>query len=171
MHPSIKSAAALPGSSRPVGFHQRLTATPLRWGFQFFILILLFTSQLGCSTYHQKWSEAKKLPPQGFEGAWDGRWISDVNGHNGRLRCVIEPVSGTRYRADFKAHYLGFLRFRHAAILEVTATNGVQNFKGTANLGYFAGGVYSYEGSSTPSNFFSTYKSRHDHGRFEVQLP
>ena len=135
------------------------------------VLLLHVTSSVGCSTYHREWTQARQRPLNGFEGAWDGQWISDVNGHKGRLRCVIEPVSKTQYRAKFKAHYWGILRYRYTALLDVATTDAAQTFKGDANLGYLAGGVYSYEGSSTSTEFHSTYKRRYDHGRFELKRP
>lgn len=135
------------------------------------VLLLVATSGVGCSTFHRQWSQARKLPSNGLEGAWDGRWISDLNGHNGRLRCVIEPISNTQCRAKFKAHYWGILRFRYSVVLDLTTKDGTTTFKGDANLGYLAGGNYSYEGSSTSTEFQSTYKSRYDHGRFELKRP
>ena len=44
-------------------------------------------------------------------------------------------------------------------------------FDGEANLGTMAGGSYYYEGRATTTNLVSTYRSKYDHGRFEMQRP
>jgi len=48
---------------------------------------------------------------------------------------------------------------------------GPFNFQGEADLGWWGGGVYSYDGQATPANFFSTYKSRYDRGSFRMTRP
>jgi hypothetical protein len=34
-----------------------------------------------------------------------------------------------------------------------------------------AGGVYTYEGSASATNFTSTYNSKYDHGVFQMRRP
>jgi len=47
----------------------------------------------------------------------------------------------------------------------------VWQFQGDENLGWLAGGVYHYEGRVSPTNFHSTYRSKYDHGTFEMGRP
>lgn len=106
-----------------------------------------------------------------MEGRWQGRWLSDVNGHNGKLLCIVSRLEDGDYAARFRATYKKFLRFSYAVPLEVEHRSGVWHFHGEENLGKLAGGVYRYEGNATPTNFHSTYRSRYDHGIFEMQRP
>jgi len=136
-------------------------------------LAALALFQTGCSTFNRDWNQARKHPAQGIEGAWDGQWISDVNGHNGRLRCLIERPDGQGYVARYRANYWGILRFGYSVPLEVQpqSTNGSWSFQGEANLGKLAGGVYRYEGSASTNQFQSSYHSKYDHGQFQLHRP
>lgn len=136
------------------------------------LLALLAITQTGCSTFNRQWNEARKTNPSGVEGAWDGHWVSEVNGHTGRLRCVVTQDPATGYRARYKATYWKIFRFAYSVPLQTVATNQSSlSFRGHADLGYFAGGVYDYEGTIRPDHFQSTYKSRYDHGVFELRRP
>jgi len=126
----------------------------------------------GCSTFNYEWRrEAKRpTPTNDITGRWEGRWISDANGHNDGLRCLITAAHGG-YRARFRATYEGVLHFSYTVPLKTQpGTNGIE-FRGSADLGRLAGGVYQYEGHATPSDFFSTYRSRYDHGTFQMTRP
>jgi hypothetical protein len=105
-----------------------------------------------------------------MEGRWEGHWLSHVNGHTGKLRCILSQEDDT-YAARFRATYKKILRFSYTVPLQVEQTNGVWHFHGHEDLGKLAGGVYSYEGTATPTNFHSTYNSKYDHGVFEMQRP
>ena len=64
------------------------------------------------------------------------------------------------------------LGFGYTVQLNVTETNGVFQFSGQANLGWWAGGVYRYEGHAQEMHFFSTYRCKYDHGTFQMtKLP
>ena len=135
----------------------------------FLILLLLST---GCTTFHRDWTQAKSKVPtetKSIEGAWDGKWVSDVNGHNGRLRCIIEQTQPHQYTARYRANYWGILRFGYSVPLELKSKTNGYVFTGEANLGKLAGGTYSYELKASPISIESTYKSNYDHGRFILQ--
>jgi hypothetical protein len=137
----------------------------------FFAALLL----CGCSTFNYEWRQAvkKSTPTNDITGRWEGRWISQVNGHNDQLRCLITRVDETHYDAKFHAAYKTWITFHfgYTARLEAKpGTNGV-TFDGTADLGLLAGGVYTYEGRADPTNFFSTYDSKYDRGVFQMQRP
>ncbi len=62
-------------------------------------------------------------------------------------------------------------RFSYAVPLQFEQRDGVWQFTGEENLGKMAGGVYRYEGHVSPTNFFSTYQSKYDHGTFQMRRP
>jgi hypothetical protein len=127
----------------------------------------------GCSSFNREWKSALKepMPTEGLAGPWEGHWVSDASGHNDRLRCVIKEDSTNRYQADFHANYKSVFHFGYTVPLEVRQNGGTFEFSGEADLGKLAGGVYKYEGNATGTNFFSTYSSKYDHGKFEMSRP
>jgi hypothetical protein len=121
-----------------------------------------------CS-FNREWREVGRNPiaNSGLEGRWEGRWISQENGHRGRLRCIVSK-DGEYYRARFHAKYVKILSFGYTIPLKAEATDNGYKFRGEANLGVM-GGVYRYEGYADATNFFSTYSSKYDHGTFQMQ--
>jgi hypothetical protein len=55
--------------------------------------------------------------------------------------------------------------------MQAEKSDHVLRFEGEADLGWLAGGVYRYDGQATPASFFSTYKSKYDHGTFQMKRP
>ena len=51
------------------------------------------------------------------------------------------------------------------------ADDSAWEVNGEADLGKLAGGTYYYEGRITPTHFPSTYRSKYDHGSFELRRP
>ena len=127
----------------------------------------------GCSTFERDWRNAALAPiaPGSVEGRWEGHWKSEVNGHTGKLRCLLTKQDETRCEARFKATYWKVLRFTYTATLAGEERDGAWRFNGSADLGKAAGGVYRYEGQATATNFHSTYRSEYDHGVFEMRRP
>lgn len=134
------------------------------------LLLCLFC---GCSTFERDWKKAAATPVQSSDpqGAWTGAWLSDVNHHTGSLRCLLTPLDEHTFKARFRATYAKVIRVSYSVKLqaEPTATNTV--FHGSANLGWIAGGVYTYEGFATATNFFSHYRCKYDHGTFQMRRP
>src|SRR5712671_4181133 len=125
----------------------------------------------GCSSFHCGWKKAVATPPRAadFSGAWKGSWLSEVNGHHGRLRCIVTRLDQGHYRARYKATYWKILRFGYAVDMQAEQTSGgACEFQGEADLGWWGGGVYHYSGHATPTNFSSTYESKYDHGTFQM---
>ena len=139
----------------------------LFWGVALGAIVLFCA---GCAGFGREWRQAGGLPwpPGDIAGRWDGSWRSDVNHHEGKLRCVLTKVEEGQYRAKFHARYRKVLSFSYAVNLQGVRTNGEVHFHGEANLGKLAGGVYTYEGTATPEKFRSTYSSKYDHGVFEM---
>ena len=132
-------------------------------------------SFVGCSTFNDEWRQAAKqsTPTSDIIGRWEGRWLSHANGHNEKMRCLITQVDTNHYDARFHAAYKKWITiyFGYTVRLETKpGTNGVA-FHGQENLGPLAGGVYTYDGHANGTNFFSTYKSKHDNGIFQLQRP
>jgi hypothetical protein len=127
----------------------------------------------GCSSFNREWKRAGKqpAPTDSITGRWEGHWLSDVNAHTGKLRCIVTHQTNDLYEARFRATYMKILRFSYTVPLTVNASNDVWHFHGEEDLGAMAGGVYRYVGSATATNFHSTYDSKYDRGVFEMQRP
>lgn len=140
-------------------------------------LLAALLAQLGagCSSFNRAWDKAAALDRSaaGIEGRWVGHWESDKNGHTGALRCIVTHQSNEVYSARFHAKYkrLFNLSFGYRALLEAKSDGTVASFKGEADLGWYAGGVYRYEGHAGGTNFFSTYSCKYDHGKFIMTRP
>ncbi|MFM1769309.1 MAG: hypothetical protein RJA22_1838 [Verrucomicrobiota bacterium] len=143
------------------------------------LLALLALLATGCSTarFNRAWREAAQAPAAGtgLAGRWEGTWRSDVNAHTGRLRCLVTPATNGTFAARFHAEYRLILPLTFSYTVPLTVTNGADpagpGFAGTANLGRLAGGLYSYRGRATATNFFSTYECARDRGIFEMTRP
>ena len=123
-----------------------------------------------CSTFNREWKKIGRITvtPSGLEGRWEGQWVSDVNGHHGKLRCIIN-TEGEGYRARFHAKYRKILSFGYTVPLNAEAFENGYKFHGEADLGALAGGVYRYEGRTVATNYYSTYSSQYDHGTFQMR--
>jgi hypothetical protein len=126
----------------------------------------------GCSTYRRQFNQVSAQPPpaDSVAGAWKGAWMSEDNGHHGKLWCIMTPETNSTYRARFRATYLKVLHFTYTAHFEMKPHDTGWEFDGEADLGRL-GGTYFYEGRATPTNMVSTYKSKYDNGRFELKRP
>jgi len=138
--------------------------------------LLLIVS--GCSSFDRAWEAAGKGPTESaaspLVGRWIGTWHSDVNGHHDRLRCLVAPAANHALSARFHARYKkAFLRFSfgYTVPLTVRTNAGRIEFAGEADLGWYAGGTYRYNGFATATNFHSSYDSKYDRGVFSLQRP
>jgi hypothetical protein len=130
----------------------------------------------GCSTFERNWRAAEQTLERhdDLTGRWEGTWRSEVNGHNDQLRCLMTPLTNGLHAARFHAKYKkGIFRFSfgYSVPLQVRRANDVFRFEGEADLGWLAGGIYRCKGSATATNFFSTYRSKYDHGTFQMTRP
>ena len=128
----------------------------------------------GCSGFDRAWkaAEERPTPEDAITGRWVGTWQSEVNDHSGKLRAIITKQDENTYLARYHATYAGWLTFETKARLrgEPTGENRVE-LRGEEDLGWLAGGVYEYDGHATPEEFYSTYKSKHDHGTYTMMRP
>jgi hypothetical protein len=126
----------------------------------------------GCKSFDSQWQAAAAAEsPQatGLQGRWQGIWASEATGHTDKLRCIIEPEPDGKYRARFHAKYKKVLSFGYTVLLTAEPDGGLWKFKGDANLGWYAGGLYHYEGQADETNLHSTYSCKYDHGTFRMQ--
>lgn len=135
--------------------------------------ILAMLPLCGCCSFNRAWNKAGQSPPgpNSIEGRWEGRWLSDHNGHTGRLRCVLSHKEGSTYSAYYWATYWKIFRYSYKVDLAFEPRDGVWHFRGEENLGWLAGGDYRYDGRVSSTNFYSTYESKYDHGTFEMNRP
>jgi len=138
------------------------------------LLIGLAFGMVGCSSFNRDWKAAREGRTEGIEGRWQGTWRSDVTAHTEQLRCLLTP-SGTNHMWDarFQAKYRKLIRLTFSYTVPLTVTNQERGhqFAGAADLGWLAGGRYSYRGRATSTNFFATYESQYDRGVFEMVRP
>lgn len=148
-------------------------------GFLFFarfmVIGALVTPLSGCSSFHRDFKalDTTADATDDILGRWEGTWISDQNGHHGILRCIVEPhpEKSGRYLARFRATFARFMSFQYHLEMTTERRKDVVHFKSKADLGWLAGGVYKYEGQATATEWRSTYRSKKDHGRFEMNRP
>jgi hypothetical protein len=140
---------------------------------RFLVLLCIAIGAAGCSSFNRDWRQAGRAPAPAHDisGRWEGRWTSEATGHSDKLRCLMTKVSDERYEARFHARFWKILSFGYTVLLEIEQADSVFHFKGEADLGRLAGGVYQYEGHASPEHFFSTYRSSRDHGDFEMSRP
>lgn len=138
-----------------------------------FIAMLIIIFGTGCSSFERDWKRAVIEPAAtgSLEGPWAGTWQSDVNGHQGILRCLVTRQTNGLYAARFHAKYRKVLTYSYTVPLTVQRQAGQFVFEGEENLGWLAGGRYDYRGHAGGTNFFSTYRCEYDHGTFRMTRP
>ncbi len=137
-------------------------------------LLCLLPLSSGCATFGRDWKSASKTnpPPASIEGRWEGRWISSSDSHSGKLRCLLTRLEDGRYLARFHSYYFRIFTYSHDAILTVTpAGGGTNRFSSSADLGKMAGGIFTYSGHATTTNFIADYDSKKYRGVFEMTRP
>jgi hypothetical protein len=136
------------------------------------LAMFLLAGLCGCSSFNRDWRHtAAALPGNAsIEGRWEGHWISS-GGHHGRLRCLMSQETNSVCQARFHATYGGIFHFTYMVPLEMQPHDIGWEFNGEANLGKLAGGIYYYEGRATTTNLISTYRSKYEHGKFELWRP
>jgi hypothetical protein len=143
------------------------------------LLIALGALLCGCSTFNREWRQAaKKTTPADITGRWEGRWVSKATGHNNELRALINRRDtdhcDVRFHAAYKWEKASWITIHVGYTVRMETkpgSNGAVTFHGEEDLGKLAGGVYTYDGHANATNFFSTYKSKHDRGTFEMKRP
>lgn len=134
-------------------------------------LAVLLALTSSCS-FHRAWNRAAgPPPPDDITGRWEGTWVSEVNQHHGRLRCLLTRDEAGAHQARFHATFLRVLSASYTVPLQITRTDNQFKLHGQQDLGSLVGGIYTYEGTATPTNFFCTYSCKSDHGTFQLFRP
>lgn len=145
------------------------------------LLLLLAFTLTGCSSFNSKWASFAPQPiaPTGALGRWEGKWISQVSGHEGRLRCIVEKTQNTQTIEAAASDYLfmfsakwgpGIVSDYDIQMKVQPAPDGGMAFEGDMDLGLFMG-VYRCKGKIVGDRFTATYNSDQDHGTFEMSRP
>ena len=122
--------------------------------------------------YEYRWHQAaSSAAPEGIEGTWDGTWQSEVNGHHGRLRCIIGPAidDSSHHPFRYRATWMRFLSGGYRAEHQVTPIAPDQwTFSGQHQLPNWAGGLYQYEGTIHDDTMSVRYDCAIDRGHYEL---
>lgn len=102
-----------------------------------------------------------------IEGEWKGRWTSGR--HEGLLYCEFTPLEELRYRADFHAKYWKFFSFKYSMEIEFESEDDGYRFEGEQDVGWWAGGLYKYQGRVHGEELEASYDSKRNQGTFELQ--
>ena len=157
--------------------HHSINITENRSGVPRFLGLLLLAvcaiSSLGCSLFNRQWNalESASLDQGSAAGQrWEGIWRSDVNGHEGKLRCIVLPQEADASLFRFSATW-GPGIVSDYDIQMVTQPDGEagQAFEGEMDLGWLMG-RYSCKGRITGDEFRARYESEQDRGIFEMKL-
>lgn len=133
------------------------------------LLLLLMCS--GCA-FERQWRATCDCPCTGRDlaGCWEGTWQSEMNGHHGGLRAVITDQGAGVYDAHFKATFAVVIPYEFQMSLLVADDGTVYTFEGQEDLGLLAGGVYTYRGTASATDFLAHYcaSGNGDHGTFSM---
>jgi hypothetical protein len=130
--------------------------------------LFLFAGVLtpGCSSFERAW----RNPPAesvGIAGRWEGHWQSARTPHKGKLRAIMTPQPAGRYDARFHATHGSVLSAEYDVTLDVKQRGLRTEFRGAADLGVW--GRYQTTGYATAAQLRATYRSKFDHGTFEMR--
>lgn len=137
------------------------------------VILSSLALMVGCSSFNGEWKAAPAAgtSPDDLKGRWQGHWKSDVDGHTGSLKCVVTQTADHCYRAHFAATYWKLFRFAYVAELTGVPRDGGIHLSGSQDLGWLAGGVYTYDGQANNAHFDCSYSSKYDHGKFVMTRP
>jgi hypothetical protein len=130
------------------------------------VLIAIILATGGCSSFERAWRNPPD-PSNGIAGRWEGSWQSARSGDRGRLRAIITPQNATQYRARFHATYHSVFTADYSVTLDVKRRGENSQFRGAAHLGLW--GRYETTGDATARQFRAKYRSKFDHGTFDMQ--
>ncbi len=131
---------------------------------------LLFLVSCATPGYRNAWKSAQGAPVSkaGIEGAWEGVWISDKNGHTGDLRCVVTKTGDDEYLFHYWATWAGGMKGAFKITCEAEERQGVVHVEGSKRLPPF--GTYHHRGKLTATTFTATFRSdKSNVGSFELE--
>lgn len=99
-------------------------------------------------------------------GAWAGRWDSSHPGHGGGLKCVVKEAGPQKWDAVFTAEFGPTKSYN--VKLEGKPGDGAVLFGGKVDLGANDGGVFTWTGKATATEFTGKYEGGGDTGVFKM---
>lgn len=124
----------------------------------------------GCSTFDRDFEVALLHGPYtDFTGPWEGRWKSDVSGHDGKLRCLLSETGVNAYHARFRANWGGIFVFNQDLPLKASLEAGGASFTGSVHLPFH--GAYDWTGRIVGDTFTAEYRTDKDKGTFSLSRP
>ena len=143
------------------------------------VVVAIFSAAMlsSCTNFRKVWADEMAKPAQkrgDLTGPWEGTWRSDVNGHNGKLRCIITKQADGAHEFHYWAQWQKVLSGSFRQNYEVTENKGKRgtfHFEGERDLGKL-GGTFTHKGTATAKTLKATYASEMgDHGVFELSRP
>jgi hypothetical protein len=138
-----------------------------------FALLALPLILAGCASpkFASDWRHALKTPPTGIEGAWEGTWLSENTGHQGKLRCLVssQPHMPHTFNFQYWASWATVLSGSFEVSYFVKPDGDTYSVTGESDLGPF--GVFSHQGHISKDHFQATFRSGEDQGVFEMTRP
>jgi hypothetical protein len=137
------------------------------------LAIVLATAGTGCtpfSNFNRECACAARHRGPDPAGCWEGCWASHTTPHKGKLNAVITRCDACHYHIRF--HTTFFKIFQAEYEIDVTGYDrgdGVYVFSGQKDLGKVVGGVFTFNGTTTATDFHATYRSCKDHGVFVMK--
>ena len=134
--------------------------------------IVLVVALSSCGTsFRSDWNaaRAKDYRAGGIEGAWEGFWLSAVNGHAGKLWCVIKEGSSNERTFDYRATWKRILSAGFSAKHQLVRKGSATSFTVDHPIGSL--GTFHAEGTITADKFSACYEAAGDRGTFELRRP
>ena len=132
-------------------------------------LALLLSS---CGTaYRSEWNAAAAHSQEhgAIEGAWIGTWHSDVNGHTGKLWCLIKDGAPNERTFAYRATWGHILSGSFSAKHNLQKAAGATIIKVDHPIGKL--GTFHGEGKIQGDKFTACYQAAGDRGTFELKRP
>jgi hypothetical protein len=140
-------------------------------GFAAAGFILLRLGGFSCARKGEWVKEAANVDPapvraEPMSGRWSGRWQTTGNTMSGELRCVIDKLDDSTFRAKFDADWGDLFTHQSTITLKIRQKTDAWKFDGQENLGLLQGGLYKYDGYVKGDEFFCNYSSDFYDGTF-----
>lgn len=144
-----------------------------RKSLRFFLFVLAGSlSSCAGSRFEREWNSDRRESAQGLTGSWEGKWLSESTGHEGKLRCIVKSVNGWQndYAFQYEATWGKFLRGIFTIQCKAEHTGPRQwKVNGSKDLGKLLGGEFSHHAEITPLAIHAQYHSRLDHGVMDLR--
>ncbi len=106
---------------------------------------------------------------QDFElaGQWRGNWKSCKSGHRGKLNAQFYRLDEMHVRAKFTGSFAKVIPFRYRPVLTIAHEEpGLMILEGNKKLPLV--GNFYYTATVSATGFSATYRSRRDHGIWQM---